>query len=130
MLNYLCYTRYMDVELTQFIIDQFSKVATKDDLKNFATKDDLKNFATKDDIAVISSAMVSKQDITDLSVELQSEMVTKGEFHSEINVIKDDLSEIKDIVKRLDRRTDEDIRATMKDVEKIKVHLKRQGVTI
>ncbi len=96
-------------EFQQYVIDQFSNVATKDDLKGFVTKDDIKSFATKDDIAKLEA------DISDIRVN----MATKTE-----------LAEVKEIVMRLDKGSDEDIRATMKDVEKIKGVLGQQGYKI
>lgn len=106
----------MDKELTEFLLDQFSKVATKDDLKSFATKDDLNN-----GLAGLRAEMHQGFN------EIRSEMVTKGEFYAEIKLIKFDLGEIWETVKKLDWRTDEDVRAVIKDVDKIKKHLFKQG---
>lgn len=98
-------------EFQQYVIDQFSIVATKDDLKGFVTKDDLKNFVTKDDL----KGFATKEDISLIYLN----MATKTE-----------LAEVKEIVMRLDKRSDEDMRATMKDVEKIKGVLGQQGYNI
>ncbi len=64
--------------------DDIKVFATKDDLKAFATKDDLKAFATKDDL----KAFATKEDLADLAVEV-------GE-------IKEELGEVKDVVKRIE----------------------------
>lgn len=92
-------------ELTAFLIDQFSKVATKDDLKKLGTE--------------LRSEMATKSDLA----ELRTEMTTKGELAA----VDKKVDEIQEIVQRLDRRTEADIRATMKDVHKIKTVLAKQG---
>lgn len=71
--------------------------------------------------------MATKSDLAQLGAELRAEMVTKGEFYTEIRPLQSDIAEIKETVNRLDRRTDEDIRATIKDVDKIKTYLVKRG---
>ncbi len=113
----------MDKELTEFLIEQFATLATKDELKSLATKKDLKGLATKDDL----KGLATKAELA----ELRSEMNFRfARVDGEIAEIKIDLKDVKDKVTKLDKRSDEDIRATMKDVEKIKLHLKSQGVKI
>lgn len=110
----------MDTEFKTFLIDQFSKVATKEDLKEFATKTDFHGL--QKDLADFEKRMIieldKKADKTDLL-----NLATK----SELAEVRSAVEEIKDTVNRLDRRTDEGIRATMKDVDRIKVHLAKQG---
>jgi len=64
-------------------------------IKSLATKQDLERFATKDDLL---------------------ELATKTELRS----FTIDFADIKEIVQRIDRRTDEDIKAVIKDVEIVK----------
>jgi gas vesicle protein len=60
----------------------------------------LKNVATKDDLL---------------------ELPTK----TEVRAMKDDIAEIKEIVKRVDRRTDEDTKAVMKDVANLQTRVRK-----
>lgn len=48
-------------------------------------------------------------------------------LREDVSILKTDVKDIKEVVHRLDRRTDEDIRATMKDVVKIKSYLVKKG---
>ncbi len=83
-------TKFMDQELTTFLIDQFSKLATKEDLYNGLN-------GLRDEMR------------TELHSEIgsvRSEMVTKSEFYLEIGEVKREVLEVKEIVLRLDRRTD------------------------
>lgn len=88
-------------------------------------------------VAAQFSKVATKDDIVELRTEFNERMdglVTKAEFNQEISMLKSeitevktDVREVKEIVQRLDRRTDEDIRATMKDVSKIKNYLAKRG---
>ena len=97
----------MDQDFQQFIIDQFANVATKEDLKQFATK----------------------EDIQDINAEI-------SEIKGEISTIKldmatkNDILEVKGLITKLDQRTDEDTKATIKDISKIKEILQQQGHAI
>ena len=61
-------------------IKEISKLATKNDLKNFASKDDLKNFATKDDFNKLAIEIVqikselktfaTKEDLNNMKSEI------------------------------------------------------------
>ncbi len=75
-------------ELIVFLSGQFAHIE-----RNMATKVDLKNLAAE-----------LRAESAELRAELRAEMVTKAEFYAEIRPMKDDIIEIKDIVRRLDRR--------------------------
>lgn len=74
---------------------ELTKEYFDEQLKKLASKDDLLRFATKDDLL---------------------ELATK----TDLNSARDDIAEVKELVKRIDRRTDEDHRAALRDVEDLK----------
>lgn len=122
-------------EFQKFVINQFSLVATKEDLQGFATKEDLNGFATKEDLNSFATkedlkGFATKEDLKSLAMKDDLQGFAMKE---DINLVylnmatKTELAEVKEIVTRLDKRSDEDIRATIKDVEKIKIVLTQQG---
>ena len=102
----------MNTALKQYLDTKFETVATKDDLQEIKdtmiTQNDFANMnlATKDDLDELRSGLVS------------------------VLASKADVLEVKDIAQRLDRRTDQDTRAIIKDVERIKVVLNNSGFKI
>lgn len=91
---------YFDKQIRSLVskedLDQrLANVATKNDLERFATKDDLLRFATKDDLL---------------------ELATKNDLAS----VRSDIAEVKELVERIDRRTDEDHRAALHDIDDLK----------
>lgn len=92
-----------DIEnLAIMVAKGFENTATKDDLLEFAKKSDLVNFATKDDIAKVEANIATKDDIADVK--------------NDITEIKIELVEIKDSINNLDKRTNEDSIAIIKDI--------------
>jgi predicted nucleic acid-binding Zn-ribbon protein len=85
-------------ELVGFLVDQFSKVATKDDLAEL------------------------RLEVHQGFSEIRSEMATKGELAMLKTELKLEIGELREIVTRIDQRSDEDVKAVMKDVEKIKTY--------
>lgn len=87
------------MELTKEYFDQqLSQLPTKGDLQRIdkridalPTQTDLERFATKDDLL---------------------ELATKNDLRS----VHSDIAEIKELVKRIDEREDQDTRAVMRDV--------------
>jgi predicted nuclease with TOPRIM domain len=68
--------------------------------------------------------------LTEQFKDIRSDMsglATKTELADVKSELKGDIQEVKEIVQRLDRRTDEDMRATIKDVQKIKTYLGKHG---
>ena len=100
----------MDKELVEFLIDQFSKLPTREDLQSISGE-------------LHRTEAALRKEMHEGFASIRAEMATK----SELAEVKTEVKEIKEIVLRLDRRTDEDIRATMKDVEKIKTYLVNRG---
>jgi hypothetical protein len=77
-------------------IDQrVDSLPTHKELEKFATKDDLLRFATKDDLL---------------------ELATKNDLAS----VRTDIAEVKELVERIDKRTDEDLRAALHDISDLK----------
>ena len=88
------------MELTQEYFDQqLKRLSTKEDLTALEQRMDAK-FATKDDLLELAT----KQDL---------------------NSLKSDVAEIKTIVARIDKRTDEDTRAALKDIAKLQKRVTR-----
>lgn len=79
------------------------------DLRQFLEE----NMVTKTDIAGLQSDVAGLKfqtnDLQSQITDIRSNMATKSE-----------LQEVKEIVLRIDRRTDEDIRAVMKEVEQLR----------
>jgi hypothetical protein len=93
------------MELTkEYFDEQLKNLATKTDLQNFATKENLANFATKDDLL----RFATKDDLLELAAK------------TDLNSVRDDIAEVKELVKRIDRRTDQDHRAALHDIEDLK----------
>jgi hypothetical protein len=86
------------------INQRIDALPTHRDLEKFATKDDLKNFATKDDLL----RLATKDDLLELATK------------TDLNSVRDDVAEVKELVKRIDRRTDQDHRAALHDIEDLK----------
>lgn len=106
-----------DQEFQQYVIDQFTKVATKKDLKGFATKDDLVAMESRMD-----TKFATKDDFSRLENEISSVRINMA--------TKSDIFEVKEMISRLDKRTDEDVKAVIKDVGNIKEILRTQGHSI
>lgn len=102
-------------EFMTFVGEQFSKLPTREEMHEAI------NGAVNGAVNSLRSEMHGE------FAKVRSEMVTKSEFYQEINPIKADLKEIKETVHRLDIRTDEDVRAVIKDVAKIKTYLSNKG---
>jgi hypothetical protein len=84
------------MELTQEHFDEIIKgLATKKDLEGLATKEDLKQLVTRE---YLDQRLL--------------EVPTRQDF----NALKTDVAEIKEAVRRIDRRTDKDTRAALKDI--------------
>lgn len=86
-------------ELMVFLAEQFTKVATKEDLAELRIE--------------------LREEMHTGFAGVRAEMATK----TDLGEVKAEIREVKSAVDRLDKRTDEDIRIIMKDFEKIKRYL-------
>ena len=94
----------MDQETKEFLEKEFSKLATKEEFHSEISRLD-------DKIDYVKASM--QEQITDVKISLTKQ-----------------IDEVKTVVDRLDKRTDEDIRATMKDVAEIKTVLREHQFPI
>src|SRR3989338_1973267 len=86
-------------------VEMVKGLATVEMVKGLATVEMVKGLATKDDITAIRLEMATKDDLLELA--------TRAALANVQSTVK----EIKEKVDRLDKRSDEDVRAVIKDVE-------------